>query len=76
MLLGLVAFGMLFEGIFTATGLLGTAIEHAWGSTASTVIVLMLGYVPMGVVFLVATILIKWVLVGCVRPGSTSCIHP
>jgi len=68
-LVGLAAVGGCFELIIWGSGQLASVIASTWGDTASVVIMLMLGYLPLAVVFLIFTIVMKWLLLGCVRPG-------
>ena len=69
---GLVGFALLFEGVYYLSKQLATAISDGWSIAASTDIVLMLGFWPMGMCFVAVIPLAKWLLVGRVRAGALS----
>lgn len=68
-MLGVFGFAGLAELVVFVTVELSMFIAWAWGPEAAILIPLGLGFIPMGIVFLVATAVSKWLLVGCIRPG-------
>jgi len=69
-LVGFVAFAAIIEATIAGTGALNTAIKASCGSIASTIILLMLGYIPLGIFSMIVLIVTKWLLLGRLAAGE------